>query len=402
MIRRPVAILTLLTALNLFNYLDRLVLSAVLPRIEDQFALSHGASGLLGTIFLVGYFATSPVFGTLADRGRRKGLLAIGIGVWSVATIASGLSRSFAELAMARALVGVGEASYATIAPTLIDDLAPPARKGSWLAIFYAAMPVGAALGYMTGGSVDKAYGWRAAFFVAGAPGIVLALLCLLLVEPRRMFSSSRPSALHSWRALAGLPLYVRGVFGYAMFTFAVGGFAFWGPAYLFRHYGLNLADANKGMGLVTVLGGAVGTALGGVWADRATRGVPGGDRDRRARAFLRVCAVGSLVAAPLAALAILAPTATLFFAFFFVCETAIFLSTSPINAVILESVPGEIRATAMAVSIFAIHMLGDLWSPPGVGFLADRVPMPIAMLILPGTIALSAVAWWARGPRGS
>jgi MFS family permease len=401
MIRRPVAILALLTALNLFNYLDRLVLSAVLPRIEDQFALSHGVSGLLGTIFLVGYFATSPIFGTLADRGARKGLLAIGIGIWSLATIASGFSRSFAELAVARAFVGVGEASYATIAPTLIDDLAPPERKGSWLAIFYAAMPIGAALGYLTGGSIDKAYGWRTAFVVAGAPGMLLALLCLMLVEPARTRHSARPSVLHSWRALAASPLYVRGVLGYAMFTFAVGGFAFWGPAYLFRHYGLNLADANKGMGLVTVLGGALGTTLGGVYADRATRVVSPGDHENRSRAFLRVCAVGSLFATPLAAVAILAPTSTLFFVLFFACESAIFLSTSPINAVILESVPSEIRATAMAASIFAIHMLGDLWSAPGVGLLADILPMQVAMLILPCTIALSVAAWWTRGPIG-
>jgi MFS family permease len=395
MIRRPFAVLALLTALNLFNYLDRLVLSAVLPRIEDQFTLSHGASGLLGTIFLLGYFTTSPIFGTLADRGKRKGLLAIGIGVWSLATIASGLSRSFVELAVARALVGVGEASYATIAPTLIDDLAPPERKGSWLAIFYSAMPIGAALGFITGGSVDKVYGWRAAFFVAGAPGILLAVLCLLLHEPERSFAKKRPSVLHSWRALADSPLYVRGVIGYAGLTFAVGGFAFWAPAYLFRHYALDLANANKGMGVVTVLGGALGTAIGGVWADRATRALPANDHDRRTRAFLRVCAVGAFLAAPLAVIAILSPTSKLFFAFFGVCEVAIFLSTSPINAVILESVPTEIRATAMAVSIFAIHMLGDLWSPPGVGILADHVPMQSAMLVLPAAIAFGAIAWW-------
>jgi MFS family permease len=395
------AVLALLTALNLFNYLDRLVLSAVLPRIEDQFALSHAASGLLGTIFLVGYFATSPLFGHLADQGGRRGLLAVGIGVWSLATIASGFSRNFVELALARALVGVGEASYVTIAPTLIDDLAPPGRKGSWLAIFYSAMPIGVALGYITGGSVDKIYGWRAAFFVAGTPGILLSLLCLLIVEPQRTLPASRPSALASWRALAASPLYVRGVLGYAMFTFAVGGFGFWGPAYLFRHYRLNLAGANKVMGLVTVLGGAIGTAIGGVWADRATRGLPTKERDddqeSRALAFLRVCAIGSVLAAPLGALAILAPTSKLFIVFFFLCETAIFLSTSPINAVILETVPSEIRATAMAVSIFAIHALGDLWSPAGVGVLADHLPMHVAMLVLPGALALSAVAWWTR-----
>jgi MFS family permease len=401
MIRRPYAVLALLTALNLFNYLDRLILSAVLPRIEDQFNLSHGASGLLATVFLIGYFVTSPLFGTLADRGKRKGLLAIGIGVWSLATIASGLSHSFLELAVARAFVGVGEASYATIAPTLIDDLAPPERKGSWLAIFYSAMPIGAALGYLTGGGVERVYGWRAAFFVAGAPGVLLAVLCLLVAEPVRVFSQTRPSVLHSWRTLTRSSLYVRGVLGYAATTFAVGGFAFWVPTYLFRHYDLTLANANKGVGLITVLGGALGTATGGVCSDRATRGLSAGDHDRRTRAFLRVCAVGAVFAAPLAVLAILAPTSKLFFVFFGVCEIAIFLSASPINAVILESVPHEIRATAMAVSIFAIHMLGDLWSPPGVGILADHVPMQSAMLILPIAIALGATAWWTRKGTG-
>jgi MFS family permease len=401
MIRRPYAVLALLTALNLFNYLDRLILSAVLPRIEDQFNLSHGASGLLATVFLIGYFVTSPLFGTLADRGKRKGLLAIGIGVWSLATIASGLSHSFLELAVARAFVGVGEASYATIAPTLIDDLAPPERKGSWLAIFYSAMPIGAALGYLTGGGVERVYGWRAAFFVAGAPGVLLAVLCLLVAEPVRVFSQTRPSVLHSWRTLTRSSLYVRGVLGYAATTFAVGGFAFWVPTYLFRHYDLTLANANKGVGLITVLGGALGTAIGGVCSDRATRGLSAGDHDRRTRAFLRVCAVGAVFAAPLAVLAIVAPTSKLFFVFFGVCEIAIFLSASPINAVILESVPHEIRATAMAVSIFAIHMLGDLWSPPGVGILADHVPMQSAMLILPIAIALGATAWWTRKGTG-
>lgn len=273
MIRRPKTILAVLTALNLLNYLDRLVLSAVLPRIEDEFSLSHGYAGLLGTIFLVGYFLTSPVFGTLADRGRRKRLLAIGIAVWSLATAASGLARGFVELAVARAIVGVGEASYATIAPTLIDDLAPPEKKGRWLAVFYAAMPVGGALGYVTGGMIEKDYGWRAAFFVAGGPGVLLAFLCLFILEPERTLTEKRAPLLHAWRPLTQSKLYVKGVLGYCANTFAVGGFAYWAPAFLFRRYALDLSIANKGMGAVTVLSGALGTAIGGVWSDRATGG---------------------------------------------------------------------------------------------------------------------------------
>jgi len=397
LIRRPRTILAVLTALNLLNYLDRLVLSSVLPRIEDELGLSNAVAGLLGTIFLVGYFLTSPIFGTLGDRGKRKGLLAIGIAIWSLATLASGFAHSFGQLAAARAIVGVGEASYATIAPTLIDDLAPPEKKGRWLAVFYSAMPVGGALGYVTGGMVEKAYGWRAAFFVAGGPGILLALVCLLIVEPARAVTEHKARLVDAWRPLVASPLYVRGVLGYAASTFAVGGFAYWAPAFLFRRYALELALANKGMGAVTVLAGAVGTAIGGFWSDRATRGIPREDHGARSRAFLRICALSSAVAAPLAAAAILAPSAGWFFPLFFLGETAIFVSTSPVNAVVLESVPVALRATAMAMSIFAIHVLGDLWSPPGVGLLADHVSMPLAMLALPLAVALSAVGWWTR-----
>ena len=400
MIQRPRTILALLTALNLFNYLDRLVLSAVLPRIEDELGLSHARAGLLGTVFLVGYFITSPVFGTLADRGSRKGLLAIGIGVWSLATAASGLARGFGELAAARAIVGVGEASYATIAPTLIDDLAPPEKKGRWLAIFYAAMPIGAALGYVTGGVVEKAHGWRASFFVAGGPGIVLALVCLLIAEPERVLTEKMAPILAALRPLARSKLYVRGVLGYCANTFAVGGFAYWAPAFLFRRYDLDLALANKGMGAVTVLSGALGTAIGGLWSDRATAKIARDDHDARARVFLFICASSSLVAAPLAAAALLTPHAAWFFPLFFLAETAIFVSTSPINAVMLETVPVALRATGMAVCIFAIHLLGDLWSPPGVGILADHLPMSVAMLALPLAVALSVAGWWPpRGP---
>jgi MFS transporter, Spinster family, sphingosine-1-phosphate transporter len=394
-IRRPRTILAVLTALNLLNYLDRLVLSAVLPRIEDDLLLSHALAGLLGTIFLVGYSLTSPFFGTFGDRGKRTGLLAIGMGVWSVATAASGLAHGFGELAVARALVGVGEASYATIAPTLIDDIAPPEKKGRWLAIFYAAMPVGGALGYITGGVVEKLYGWRSAFFVAGGPGIFLAFVCLLIVEPPRTLTDRRAPLLHAWRPLARSPLYVRGVLGYAASTFAVGGFAYWAPTYLFRRYALDLSIANKGMGAITVIAGAVGTAIGGLWSDRATKGLAKDDHDARARAFLRICAVSAAVGAPFGAIAILSPTPSLFFPLFLACETAVFVSTSPVNAVILETVPVAMRATAMALSIFAIHVLGDLWSPPGVGLLADHVPMAFAMLTLPAAIALSAAGWW-------
>jgi len=405
-ISRPRAILALLTGLNLLNYLDRLVVSAVLPKIEVSLGLSKLVEGTLATVFLVGYFLTSPIFGTLADRGKRKGLVAIGVAVWSAATIASGLATGMWSLLAARAVVGVGEASYATIAPTIIDDIAPPEKKGRWLAVFFAMTPVGGALGYFTGGIVEHAYGWRAAFFVAGGPGMILAVLCLLIAEPERRVVKARESALQAARALVPFALYRRGVLGYCAYTFVVGGFSYWAPTFLYEHHHMELGRANFLFGAVTVAGGAIGTAIGGSLGDRAAR-VDRGEASsdlNAARGYLVVCAAGAAIAAPLALAAFLAPTSTGFFAWAFFCEVALFLSTSPINAVILRAVPVERRASAMALAILGIHLLGDLWSPPLIGTIADlgrragaANAMQIAMFPLPAGLAVAALLWWAR-----
>jgi MFS family permease len=408
MIRRPITILALLTALNLLNYLDRFVLSAVLPKVQEDLHLSNFVGGSLATVFLLGYFLTSPVFGTLADRGKRMGLIAFGIAVWSLATAGSGLASSAGQLVVARALVGVGEASYATIAPTIIDDIAPPEKRGKWLAVFYAAMPIGSALGYLLGGFIETRYDWRTAFYFAGGPGILLAGLCLFIKEPARTIAASKPNLAASFKTLMKVPLYKQGVIGYCAATFAVGGFAFWAPTFLYRRYGLSLGEANFKFGLLTVVGGAIGTALGGTLGDRFARArVAKLTRDGHAteestnRAFvianLRVCFISSVIAAPAAVACFLSPSPTIFFAFVFCCELGLFLSTSPVNAVILRSVPPGLRAGAMALSIFAIHLLGDLWSPPLVGLLADHLPVAMSMMVLPVAIGLSAFLWFRR-----
>ncbi len=394
MIRRPQTILALLTALNLLNYLDRLVVSAVLPKVRDELHLSNFVAGSLATVFLLGYFATSPIFGALADKGPRKGLIALGVAVWSVATFASGLAGGAASLVGARAMVGVGEASYATLAPTIIDDAAPADRKGRWLAIFYVAMPLGGALGYLVGGFVEKHWGWRHAFYVAGGPGIVLAAVCLLIQEPVRKKLAAKADILATAAKLLAAPLYRRGVLGYCAYTFAIGGFSFWAPTFLHDRYGLDLGTANFKFGLITVLGGLVGTTLGGTWADRSVRRLGVTDDSVVARINLRVCSLGSLAGVPLTVACFLAPTPNLFFALVFLAEVALFLNTSPINAVILRTAPPELRASAMALSIFGIHLLGDLWSPPFIGLLADHFPIAWAMMTIPVAVAISAVLW--------
>jgi MFS family permease len=414
MIRNRHAILALLTGLNFLNYIDRTVLAAVLGDIQKDVGLSKFQGGLLATAFLVGYFITAPMFGARADKGTRKGLIAIGVAVWSLATVATGFATSFATLLAARAVVGVGEAAYATLAPTIIDDLTPPDRKNRALAIFYLAIPLGSAIGFPLGGAIahhwrhDEIGNWQMAFFIAGGPGLVLALSCLLISEPARKLAAPTARIRDSLRTLFRIPLYRRAVLGYTAYTWALGAFQVFAPQFLLEQFPtqLNEKTANFWFGLVLVAAGFIGTIAGGRWADRSLRELPPVTAetpfDARAsrlgsNALLRVCAIGMVVACPLAVAAFLVPTPGMFFGLTFPCAIGLFLSTSPVNAVALRAVPTELRASAMAAMIFIIHLGGDLWSPPVLGLLQDHLNTVVAMMVLPVVFALAAYTWWPR-----
>jgi MFS family permease len=407
------AIVALLTGLNLVNYVDRFLVNAMSPRIKESLSLSDAETGLVVSAFMYGYFLTSPLFGWLGDRFRRKELIAAGVAVWSIATIASGFATSLAGLVAARVLVGVGEASYATLSPTIIDDLASDKEKNRFLAIFYVAIPVGSALGFTLGGLLETAYGWRSAFFIAGAPGLALAIATLWIAEPiRPRVDDALARARGGYAALLKNRRYVLAVGGYVAQTFALGGFTAWAPHFLYRKsWGesalsgttcLELDVANFWFGAITVVTGLLGTAIGGKLSDRW----PGEDRIAVA---IRVCAWSSVIATPLALAAILAPSAPMFFIFLGLAELAIFTSVAPTNAAVLGSVPPALRATAMAASIFAIHLLGDLISPPLIGGISDAYGdaatscsgargLTVGMYFLPVALALSAIVWWRGG----
>jgi len=407
MIRDPRAILALLTGLNFINFIDRAVIAAVLTPMKAELALSNFEAGVLNTAFLIGYFLTSPLFGMRADKGHRKGLITLGVLVWSAATVASGLAAGFWTLLAARVAVGVGEASFAVLAPTIIDDITPLDRKGSALSTFYIAIPLGYALGYILGGQLGNHWDWRTAFFVVGGPGVVLALTVLLIAEPPRKLLDAKARLIDGLRELAAIPLYRRAVLGYCAYTGAVAGFSYWAPDFMLRAFPgeLNLASANSYFGLVLIASGAIGTLVGGRYANRASASqaiAPGEPYDSRGNklavnSLLKIAAISMAVAAPLSALGFFLPGAAAFFAVSFFVQIGLFAVTAPVNATFLRAVPIERRASAMAASIFSIHLFGDLWSAAALGLLLDNLPLKIAMLSLPLTFAWAAYTWRPR-----
>ncbi len=387
--------LALVTLLNFLNYIDRFVLAAVLPRVKTELVLTDFQLGLLANAFLVAYFVTSPVFGVLGDRLSRPRLMAAGVSAWSVATAAAGLTRNFAQLLMARAWVGVGEAAYATISPALLSDFFPRPQRGRAFAIFYVAIPVGSAAGFLLGGALEHAFGWRAAFYAVGLPGVALSLLALRLADPPRgATEETKPSPSGRgqgeglsirkafYELLSNFP-YVGTVLGYAAYTFALGGLAFFMPTYLERVRGVDLSRADFIVGSVTVLSGLSGTFAGGYLGDWIAARFKHGQ--------LWLCGISSVAGIIPAWLALTSPA---YIIWLFIAEFLLFLSTGPVNVVIVNVVPVSVRAMAMALSIFTIHLLGDAVSPPIIGWLADIRGLGEAVLVVPIAVAISGLLW--------
>ncbi|MSU57504.1 MAG: MFS transporter [Pedosphaera sp.] len=386
----PRGLLFILTGLNLFNFLDRYVLSAVLPPLQRDLSLSDGQAGRLATVFMLGYFVTSPVFGWMGDRFTRKWLIAVGIFVWSLGTVLTGFATTFAMMVGFRLLVGVGEASYATISPSLISDSYPAEKRNNALTIFYVAIPVGAALGNIIGGYVAAHWGWRHAFIWAGAPGLLLALTMLPFAEVRRGQSDHASAAKPRVRDILKLfllPDYMLVVLGYTAYTFALGAFGIWGPTFLHRVHGVAVENAGTFFGAVLVVAGLVGTLIGGFAATAWHKRNPAG--------YAWTLGLSVLVAVPLGFAAFLVHETFWSMTFLAAAMFFLFLSTGPVNTLILESVPANLRASAMAVSIFMIHLFGDMWSPEIVGRIADATgSLRKAVLILPVALLVAAGLW--------
>ncbi len=393
--------LGLLLAINVFNYIDRQVLAGVEPDIRRSFfpedpksPEAKTDSGYLASAFLISYMLTAPLFGALASRWPQVKwkLIAVGVFVWSLATGAGGLAAGFIMLLMTRCFVGVGEGAYGPLAPTILSDSFPVAKRGNILSLFYAAMPVGGALGYALGGSIarldPKHESWRWAFFVVVIPGLILAILSLLMRESpvgaADAVSTRKRMTWQDYRILIQTPSFVLDTLGMTAMLFAMGALAWWMPDYL-------EADPDSGVaavtvfGIITALAGLGGTVAGGLIGDRFRTRLPG--------SYFLVSGAGLLLSAACVLLFLVMPFpwawCMIFAAVFFM-----FLNTGPSNTILANVVHPAMRPAGFAVNILVIHVLGDVISPPIIGRVSGYWNMSVGFTVVSAFLAVGGLIW--------
>lgn len=393
----PRVALGILTGVNLLNYVDRWIPAAVMPSIIVALQLTDAQAGSLQTLFIVSYMLMSPIAGWLGDRRPRFQLAALAVLLWSAATFGSGLAPTFLALVLMRSLIGVGEAGYSVVTPSLLSDFYRPERRGRALSIFYSGIPIGSALGYVIGGQVDAHFGWRWAFFVAGVPGAVLALLLLVFRDPPRGAldpgSAENPSvaplgttnpmgpravlaalfARRSWVVNTGAQI---------IFTFTVGGLGAWMPTYFVRVRGMALSHATAAFGGVLALAGFAGTLVGGWVGDRLSA--------RRADGHFLMSGVALVASAPFTIVALLAPSPFVCWPAMFVTLTLLFLNTGPLNAAMANVLEASLRGRGFAMNTLFIHLLGDALSPWLIGVASDQIGLRLPVLVI-GVLPIAA-----------
>jgi MFS family permease len=379
--------LVLLIGLNLLNYIDRYILPGEISLIQREFHSTDQQMGLLTTALFLVYMFAAPMTGWLGDHFRRKPLIIAGAVLWSAATLGTAWVHDYRTLFIRHALVGVGEATFGIFAPSVLADFYPERDRNRILSIFYLAIPVGAALGYVAGGEMGTAWGWRVPFFICAIPGLAIAALYGWIgAEPVRGASDHVKTTVSrgTFFGLFTNGAFLTGTFGLATLTFAMGGISAWVPEFLRRSGGLSTGNASLVVSGITVVDGIAGTLVGGWVAQRWLR------TNHRALYLLSFWSVALTL--PFGALLFFGPRSwavpSLFLAEFF-----LFLNTGPLNTAIVNSVSAPVRATAISLNLFCIHAFGDTFSPTIIGAISDRTNLRIGLgatlisLVISGTI---------------
>jgi MFS transporter, Spinster family, sphingosine-1-phosphate transporter len=372
----PYFALAVLFGMNLLNYIDRYSFFAVGTQIKSAFGIDDLWYSVLGVAFMVVYTLVSPFMGFLGDRYHRRRLLAAGVGLWSLATVGTAFSHNFSQMFFWRALLGVGEASYGVIAPTLLSDLFPVERRGRAMGLYYLALPLGGALGYGLGSWIGQEFGWQRAFLVVGLPGIVAALAALVILDPGRGASEGSPVSakgdrprLHDYLQIFAIRTFVLNTAGMAAVTFATGALAVHGANFYQIVRGMSMKEAGTSIGILTAIAGLLGIALGTFLADFLRKVT------RRAYLLLATCVVACSV--PLGIYGILQPDRRMSLGALFGAMILLSMVLGPCNTVIANVVPANRRASGYALYIFLIHIFGDISSPLILGAVSIFFGMP-------------------------
>lgn len=380
---RPYAwyVLALLSMAYVLNFIDRQILAMLIEPIKKEFGVSDTAMGFLsGFAFVFFYTIVGIPIARWADRGSRKVIITLAVTIWSAMTGACGLARNFVELAVLRILVGVGEAGGSPPSHSLIADYFPPRNRATALSVYAGGVYVGSALAFLAGGYLLKNYDWRTAFFVVGLPGLVLAVLVGLTIRevPRGQSENREPAVTQpvqaSFREILRF-LRSRRAFVFVVFASSVqslAGYAIltWGPAFLGRVHHMPIVDIGLHLGWTIGIAGCFGAWLGGHLADRF------GARD--ARWYMRLPAMQSISAVPfLIGFALLQDKdmALLCFIPFYTLGA---MYVGPMFSVVQGVTPPHMRATAAAILLFVVNMIGSGLGPLSIGLLNDHVFGPM------------------------
>ncbi|MBD0369699.1 MAG: MFS transporter [Pyrinomonadaceae bacterium] len=370
--------LWVLFAINTMNFFDRQILGAVGEAVRREWGMSDGAMGALGTAFTLLYAFVGVPLGRLTDKTGRKWILSAGVFVWSLTTVLSGFARNFWQLFVLRLGVGVGEASCAPAATSLIGDLFPASRRAKALSIFMLGLPVGVALSFAVSGTIARSYGWRPAFYVAGIPGLLCALAVLLIREPQRgatevhrIGGSKREGS--PYRLVLSIPTMRWLIISGALHNFnmyAIGSFL---TPFLMRYHGADIRSANFVSMVVYGLSGAPGLILGGIIGDAVMK--------RRANGRLLVGGLAILGSVPFLYLALESPVGERS-AFMILMGTGcalMYAYYSTVYSTIQDVIEPSLRGTAMALYFFAMYVLGASLGPYGTGLVSDFFTMRAA-----------------------
>jgi MFS transporter, Spinster family, sphingosine-1-phosphate transporter len=397
-------VLGLMVAINLLNYMDRWVAASAGPSIEKDLGISDPQFGLLGTAFLLVYAIAALPFGYWGDRGTRKHVIAVGVAIWSVATLFTGFARTFPQLFLSRAVVGIGEASYYPAGTSLLSDYFPKEQRSRVAAIWGAGSTVGIAIGFAGGGFIAEKYGWPNAFFVAAIPGLILAILAFQMREPLRgavehtgpALAKTAEASLKKFALLMRIPTLRATIISQTLLFFVLASNAFWLPTLLQRRFEMTPGKAGLLAGVVIVVGGLIGTLAGGWLADRRARTTP--------KAHLEVGIVGFLAGAVLVTLAILSPLnigpVPVFVPVFLLAVIALYLYSGPFTALSQNVVSPGLRASAVTTLLFVSHVFGDSHSTYDVGQISDWLGgnLQAALLITSPTLLILAAVAAATG----